>query len=63
MGKGRSPDSLEMYLLNNRVPVTNLLVLDNGKLVGNGTHDELMNNCNIYKEIALSQEINDEVGE
>lgn len=32
-----------------------IIVLDEGTIVGEGTHDELMENCKIYKEIALSQ--------
>lgn len=32
-----------------------ILVLDNGSVVGEGTHAELMENCKVYKEIALSQ--------
>ena len=32
-----------------------IIVLDNGKCVGMGTHKELMKNCSVYKEIALSQ--------
>ncbi len=32
-----------------------ILVLDNGKCVGIGTHSELLKNCEVYKEIALSQ--------
>lgn len=32
-----------------------ILVLNDGKLVGKGTHKELMNTCKIYQEIALSQ--------
>lgn len=32
-----------------------IVVLDEGKIVGMGTHLELMNNCSVYKEIALSQ--------
>ncbi len=32
-----------------------IIVLDEGKIVGEGTHDELMNTCALYKEIALSQ--------
>ena len=32
-----------------------ILVLDNGKIVGTGTHDELIKTCTIYKEIATSQ--------
>ena len=32
-----------------------ILVLDGSKLVGKGTHEELLENCEVYKEIALSQ--------
>ena len=32
-----------------------IIVLDEGKIVGRGTHHELMENCETYKEIALSQ--------
>ena len=32
-----------------------ILVLDSGKVVGEGRHEELLKNCEIYREIALSQ--------
>ena len=32
-----------------------ILVLDNGKCVGIGTHKELLKSCEVYKQIALSQ--------
>lgn len=32
-----------------------IIVLDNGRIVGQGTHGELMKNCEVYQEIALSQ--------
>ena len=32
-----------------------IIVLDNGKTVGEGTHKELLKNCEVYKQIALSQ--------
>ena len=32
-----------------------ILVLDEGKVVGQGTHKELLENCEVYKQIALSQ--------
>jgi len=32
-----------------------ILVIDKGRIVGNGTHNELIKNCKVYKEIALSQ--------
>ncbi|MBM6859371.1 ABC transporter ATP-binding protein [Clostridium saudiense] len=33
-----------------------IIVLDHGKIVGEGTHDELMNNCEVYKDIYKSQQ-------
>ena len=33
----------------------NIIVLNEGQIVGRGTHKELMKNCKIYQEIALSQ--------
>ena len=32
-----------------------ILVLDDGKIVGKGTHAELLKNCEVYREIAESQ--------
>ena len=32
-----------------------IYVLDEGKIVGTGTHQELLKTCEVYKEIALSQ--------
>lgn len=32
-----------------------IIVLDEGKIVGMGKHDELVRNCPVYREIALSQ--------
>lgn len=32
-----------------------IIVLDNGKIVGKGTHDELLQSCQVYQEIAYSQ--------
>lgn len=32
-----------------------IIVLDEGKCVGQGTHKELLKNCEVYKQIALSQ--------
>ena len=32
-----------------------ILVLEDGKIVGKGTHEELMKNCSAYQEIARSQ--------
>lgn len=32
-----------------------IIVLENGEIVGIGTHEKLMKDCNVYQEIALSQ--------
>lgn len=32
-----------------------ILVMDEGRVVGDGTHEELMKNCSVYREIAKSQ--------
>lgn len=32
-----------------------IIVLDEGKMVGKGTHDELMESCKVYQQIASSQ--------
>lgn len=32
-----------------------ILVIDEGRIVGEGTHDELMKDCEVYREIAYSQ--------
>jgi ATP-binding cassette subfamily B protein len=32
-----------------------IIVLENGRIAGKGTHRELMESCEVYREIALSQ--------
>lgn len=32
-----------------------IIVLDEGKVVGHGTHEELLRDCDVYREIAMSQ--------
>ena len=39
-----------------------IIVLDEGKMVGVGTHDELMRDCPVYQEIARSQLSQEELG-
>ena len=39
-----------------------IMVMDDGKLVGIGTHEELMETCEVYREICLSQLSEKEVG-
>ena len=38
-----------------------IIVLDQGQIVGKGTHDELMESCEVYREIATSQLSADEL--
>jgi len=39
-----------------------IIVLDEGRVVGNGTHKELLNSCAVYQEIAYSQLSKEELG-
>ena len=39
-----------------------IIVLDHGEAVGTGTHKELLKNCSVYREIALSQLSEKELG-
>lgn len=32
-----------------------IIVLDEGRIAGKGTHEELMKHCEVYRQIALSQ--------
>ncbi|MBI04917.1 MAG: ABC transporter permease [Pelagibacteraceae bacterium] len=38
-----------------------IYVLDKGNIVGEGTHNELLQNCNLYSKLQLQQELNLEV--
>lgn len=39
-----------------------ILVMDDGRMVGKGTHHELIRNCKLYRDIALSQMSEEELG-
>ena len=39
-----------------------IIVIDDGRAVGIGTHDELLASCDVYREIALSQLSKEELG-
>ena len=41
--------------INTIMSADKIIVLDEGKIVGQGTHQELMRNCQVYQEIAASQ--------
>ena len=40
-----------------RLNADKIIVLDEGRIVGIGRHEELMENCPVYREIARSQMI------
>ena len=33
-----------------------ILVLNEGRIAGTGRHEELLQNCSVYRDIAMSQE-------
>lgn len=39
-----------------------IIVLDNGRIVGKGKHEDLLHNCQVYHDIALSQMSEEELG-
>ena len=39
-----------------------IIVMDEGKIVGKGTHEELLQSCEVYQQIALSQLSKEELG-
>jgi ATP-binding cassette subfamily B protein len=41
--------------INTILNAEKIIVLEAGKIAGQGTHDELMRTCEVYREIALSQ--------
>lgn len=41
--------------INTVLNADQIITLEDGKIVGKGTHEELMKNCEAYKQIALSQ--------
>ncbi len=55
----RSPHKMTVVLISQRVNAIkhadNIIVLDAGKVVGQGKHSQLVKNCTVYKEIYDSQ--------
>ena len=55
----KETSSATMLIVTQRVSTImgadQIVVLDNGEIAGIGTHKELMKNCKVYQEIALSQ--------
>ncbi len=52
---GKSTIIIVAQRINTIMDADQIIVLDDGKLAGKGTHDQLMKSCSVYKEIALSQ--------
>lgn len=52
---GESTIIIVAQRINTIMDADQILVMDDGHLVGKGTHEQLMESCGIYKEIALSQ--------
>jgi ATP-binding cassette subfamily B protein len=56
--KDKTKDSVTILVAQRISTIMNadqIIVLDQGKIAGRGTHQELMKACEIYREIALSQ--------
>ena len=54
----RVPDSTFIIIaqrINTIIEADQIIVLDDGNIVGKGTHSELMETCQVYQEIARSQ--------
>ena len=58
-GQARAPRVLaEPQVLGEALAI---VVLDEGRVVGQGTHEELLENCEVYRQIAQSQLSEDEL--
>ena len=43
--------------INTIMDADNILVIDKGKIIGQGTHDQLVKTCDVYAEIARTQDV------
>lgn len=61
----RRTDQMTVFIVSQRVSAVKnadqILVLDNGRTAGKGTHKELLRNCHLYREICESQMTREEV--
>ena len=48
--------------INTIMDADQILVMEDGRIVGRGTHEELLRTCELYKEIAMSQLREEELG-
>lgn len=62
----RELENMTVFVVSQRASAVmqadRIIVLDDGKIAGIGTHDELMKSCQVYREICLSQLSEKEVG-
>ena len=62
--KEKYKDSIKIIVaqrINTVMDADKIIVLEKGKMVGIGTHNQLMNNCDVYRQIVLSQLSEEEV--
>ncbi|MBR6102881.1 MAG: ABC transporter ATP-binding protein [Ruminococcus sp.] len=59
-------EGMTVFIVSQRVSsirrADKILVLDDGEIVGEGTHEQLLKECSIYNEICVSQQYNDRGG-
>ena len=59
-------DQMTVFIVSQRassiMQADKIIVLDDGKMAGIGTHQELLRTCEVYQEIAVSQFSKEEVG-
>lgn len=63
--KAKMPNTTKVIVaqrISSILHANNIIVLDKGKIVGMGTHEQLLKECKIYQEIASSQLSVDEGG-
>ena len=55
----QNTNNMTVFIVSQRVNTIRnadqIIVLDQGKMVGKGKHKELLKTCKVYREIALSQ--------